>query len=440
MKGLKVAVIGAGSTYTPELINGFIKRKGEMPVRKFCLMDIDREKLDIVGKLAIRMLNSNEMEAKTVMTEDLREALDGADYVVAQIRVGKLDARIKDEKIPLKYGLIGQETTGIGGFMKGLRTIPVIMNITEQMKKYCPQAWLINFSNPSGLLAEAVLNHTDIKMIGLCNVPINMKKAVTKLVSEKYEEPGKCCEQKVCGEPEVDYVGLNHLSWITGVYCDGKEILQDYIRQCADSTELPRPAVLGWDAELLRIVKGYPSSYLNYYYYRESKLEHLLKEEKSRGEVCKDIEKELLALYMDPNLKEKPAVLDKRGGALYSEAAVSLISAIHNDKNEIHIINTRNNGALDFMDDNDVVEIGCRVNKKGVTPIPLKTFDNEHIKGLMKTVKAYEKHAVAAGLNGDYGEAMRALMIHPLVGDYTKAKGAFDELLEAHREFLPQFK
>jgi len=427
VKGLKITVIGAGSTYTPELINGFIKRKNELPVRKLHLMDIDGNRLNIVGSLSKRMLDANEMGCELLLTGDLQTALTDADFIVAQIRVGKLDARIKDERIPLKYGLIGQETTGIGGFMNGMRTIPVILNIAEQMKKYCPDAWLINFSNPSGLLAEAILSQTDIRMTGLCNVPINMKRSVIKLV------PG------IIGEPEIDYVGLNHLSWITGVYCGGREVLQDFIEKCDDADGFQKAKELGWEAGLLKTVKAMPSSYLNYYYYRESKLEHLLQEEKSRGEVCAEIEKNLLEMYRDPNLKEKPALLDKRGGALYSEAAVSLISAIYNDKNEIHIVNTKNKGALDFMDENDVVEIGCRVGKNGISPVPLKSFHNEHIKGLMKTIKAYEKHAVLAGLRGDYSEALRALMIHPLIGDFNKAKGALDELLEAHKEFLPQF-
>jgi 6-phospho-beta-glucosidase len=427
--GLKIAVIGAGSTYTPELVNGFVKRKNELPVKEICFMDIDREKMNIVGNLAKRILNANDMECVTVMTGDLKTALKDADFIVAQVRVGKLDARILDEKIPLKYGLIGQETTGIGGFMKGMRTIPVIMDIAEQMKKYCPEAWLINFSNPSGLIAEAILNHTDIKMIGLCNVPINMKKSVMKLMPDSDTDP------------RVDYAGLNHLSWITGVYDDsGKEVLQDFIAKGADASGNIKATDLGWDADLLKTVGALPSSYLNYYYHRQSKLEQLLKEEKSRGEVCKEIEKELLEMYKDENLKEKPTALDKRGGALYSETAVSLISDIYNDKNEIHIINTQNKGALDFMDADDVVEIGCRVNKSGITPIPVKPFNNDHIKEFMKTVKAYEKHAVLAGLKGDYAEAVRALMIHPLAGDFNKIKGALNELMEAHREFLPQFR
>lgn len=424
MHGLKIAVIGAGSTYTPELIDGFIRRKDELPLGNICLMDIDEEKLGIVGGLAKRMLDANGIACGFEMTGDLKAALENADYVVAQVRVGKLDARIKDEKIPLKYGLIGQETTGIGGFMKGMRTIPVLLNVVEQMKRLCPKAWLINFSNPSGLIAEALLQRAGIKMLGLCNVPINMKRSVIKLLPADG------------AEPEIDYVGLNHLSWITGVSAGGRDVFPDVIER-PDAECL---AGLGWERELLRTVGAIPSSYLNYYYYRDRQLERMLKEEKSRGEVCKEIEKELLALYADPELKEKPAALNKRGGALYSEAAVSLISAIHNDKNEIHIVNTLNRGAMDFMEPNDVVEIGCRVGKDGAFPIPLKPLNNEHIKGFMRTVKCYEKHAALAGLNGDYQEALKALMIHPLVGDFNKARGALDELMKAHAEYLPQFQ
>lgn len=427
MKGLKIAVIGAGSTYTPELINGFIERRDELPVESFYLMDIDLEKLQIVGSLAKRMLDSRNIKCEFVLTMDLLSAIENADFVITQIRVGKLDARINDEKIPLKYGFIGQETTGIGGFMKAMRTIPVMLDLTEKMKKYCPDAWLINFTNPSGLLAEVLLNNTDIKTIGLCNAPLGMKKQVMQWMPENVQNI------------EIDYVGLNHLSWITGVYCDGKNILMDKLLETDTSSKLKNIPNSVWDKDLLSAVKGLPVGYLNYYYNRDNMLTHLLQEEKSRGEVCKDIEKELLQMYQDENLIEKPAILDQRGGAMYSDAAVSLISAIYNDKNEIHVVNTKNNGILDFMEQNDVVEISCNVNKNGATPIPLKSFNNEHIKNMMRTVKAYEKHAAHAGILGDYDEAINALLIHPLVGDYNKAKGALDELMQVNKKYLPQF-
>lgn len=427
MNDLKIAIIGAGSTYTPELIDGFIKRKNELPVTSFYLMDIDRRKLGIVGKFVKRMLDANDIKCKFVMTEDLKTAVKNADFVLAQVRVGKLDARIKDEKIPLKYDLIGQETTGIGGFMKALRTIPVMMEIAEYIENYSPDAWLINFSNPSGIIAEALLNNTNVKTISLCNVPIIMKKEALQRVPEE--------AKSVC----IDYVGLNHLSWITGIYCDGREVLQDQLLDKYDFVNMKNIPKMDIDKELIKSIRSIPSSYLQYYYYRERQLQHMKDEKKCRGEVCLEIEEELLKLYQQPELKEKPAILDKRGGHLYSDVAVSLVSAIYNNKNEEHIVNVKNNGALDFMANDDVVEINCIVNKNGVTPLPLKNLDNDHIKGMMRVIKAYEKHTVKAGIHGDYNEALNALLIHPLVGDFRKAKGALDELLEAHKEFLPQF-
>jgi len=427
MNSFKIAIIGAGSTYTPELIDGFIKRKNELPVTDFYLMDIDKHKLEIVGNFAKRMLDANDIKCKFVLTEDLKTAVKDADFVLAQIRVGKLEARIKDEKIPLKYGLIGQETTGIGGFMKALRTIPAMMEIAECIENYSPNAWLINFSNPSGIIAEALLNNTKVKMIGLCNAPIIMKRDAIQRIPKD--------TKNVC----IDYVGLNHLSWITGIYCDGREVLQDQLLDKYDFVNMKNIFKVEIDKELIKSIRSIPNSYLQYYYYREQQLQHMKEEKKCRGEVCLEIEEELLKLYQRPELIEKPAILDKRGGHLYSDVAVSLVNAIYNNKNEEHIVNVKNNGALDFMANDDVVEISCNVNKNGAAPLPLKNLDNDHVRGMMRVVKAYEKYTVRAGINGDYNEALNALLIHPLVGDFRKAKDALKELLEAHKEFLPQF-
>lgn len=428
MRDLKFAVIGAGSTYTPELIEGLIGRKDQLKLDSLYLMDIDETKLNIIGGLTQRMLDENGMSSKLVLTQNLKEAIEGADYVICQVRVGKLDARILDEKIPLKYDLLGQETTGAGGFMNALRTIPVIMNVAKTMEKLAPNAWMINFSNPSGIIADAVLNHSNVKMIGLCNAPIGMIKNASKMFPE--------------GTKDVDYdfVGLNHLCWITGLYADGKNIIKDKLNSDIEFAQLKNLTKTNRDDLLLRATGGMPVGYLDYYYFRDQKIQECKDKEQTRGQECKIIEKELLKLYKNPKLKKKPKQLEERGGAYYSTAAISLIDAIENDKNELHVVDVKNNGALDFMDNDDVVEIKCIVNKDGATPVKIENFDNQYIIGMMKAVKAYEKLTIKAGLNGDYDAALAALMVHPLIGDYIKAKGVLDEMLEANREFLPQFE
>ncbi len=427
MRNLKIAVIGAGSTYTPELIEGFIVRRETLDVESIYLMDIDKKKMGIVGALTERILRKNSMNCRVVMTEKLEEAIQGAHYVLSQVRVGKLDARISDEKIPLKYDMLGQETTGAGGFMKAMRTIPVIMNIVKTMEKLAPDAWLINFANPSGLVAEAVLNNTSIKMAGLCNCPTSMIKDARDMVPADVREF------------DYDYVGLNHLSWITGVYADGRNILPQLIENGLEITTMKNIQEMEFQKPLLKATGGIPSSYLNYYYFRDAQIRHCKEADKTRGEVCKELEKELLEMYEDVSLVDKPALLEQRGGAYYSTAAVSLIDALENDKNEYHIVNVRNEGALPFMDMDDVVEVKCLVNRNGIIPVEMKNFNNNMIIGLMKAVKAYEKLAARAGLSGDYDAALSALLVHPLIGDYNKAKPMLDEMLEANRNFLPQF-
>lgn len=427
MKKLKIAVIGAGSTYTPELMNGFITRNKQLKVDSFYMMDIDKEKTEIVTGLGKRMLEANGLNARVIITDKMDEAIEGADYVLGQIRVGKLDARIRDEKIPLKYDLLGQETTGAGGFMKALRTIPVMMDIAKKIERLSPNAWFINFSNPSGIIAEALLNHSDIKMLGLCNAPINMIRRAKEMLPENTKKF------------DYDFVGLNHLFWLTALYADDKEILQNLFLGGYKNNSLKNIPEVVYDEELLKAIKGLPVSYLNYYYFRDKMVKKCQEADMTRGEECKLIEAELLELYKDPSLKEKPAVLDKRGGALYSEAAVSVVDAIENDKNEVHVVDVKNNGALSFMDKNDVIEAKCIINKNGATPLKLNNFDNQHIIGLMQAVKAFEKLTVKAGIEGDYNAALGALLTHPLIGDYYKAKNVLDEMLEANKEFLPQF-
>lgn len=422
--GIKITIIGSGSTYTPELIEGLINRKDSIPLDELYLMDIDERKRTIVGGLGERMIRAAGMDTKVVLTDNLDEALKGASFVLAQIRVGKLPARILDEKIPVKYGMIGQETNGIGGFFKGMRTIPEILKITKKMEEHCPDAWLINFSNPSGMIAEAVLNNSPIKMMGLCNVPINTIDSIKK--------------QLDLPNAYVQYLGLNHLAWVTKIEQDGKDYLVDAMQSGLNSATMKNIPTLGFSRELIQTVGAIPTCYLEYYYHRDDKLKHCLENEKCRGETCLEIEENLLEIYSNSELHVKPELLSKRGGSRYSEAAINLVDAIYNDKQEIHVVNILNKGAIPFMADNDAVEVNAIIGKNGATPI-MTNYHNEHIEELMKTIKAYEKHAVKAALNGDIDEAIRALMINPLVFDHQKAWDCFHELMEAHKQYLPQF-
>ena len=427
MRKLKAAIIGAGSTYTPELIRGFLDRRDSLNFQSFFLMDINREKLEVVGGLAKRMLLSNGFSGQIVLTGDLDEAIRGADYIFAQIRVGGMEARIRDEKIPLKHGLLGQETTGAGGFMNALRTIPVMLDIARRIEKLSPNAWLVNFSNPSGIVAQALMNYSNIKMVGLCNCFVNMKKTIAENIGS--------------GNFDYEYIGLNHLSWVTSITVDGRNVLECQEKSAGailPASRLKNIPDVNYDDELLAAIPAIPSYYLSYFYLRDEQLQNCMKAEKTRGELCIDIENALIEKYKDPGLADKPKELEERGGALYSTAAVSVVDAMENDKNEYHVVGVKNNGAIPFMADDDVVEIKCNVNRNGVFPVAVKDPQIPFITGLMQAVKAYEKLTVTAAVNGSRKDAIAALMIHPLIGDYHKAKAVFEEMAQANAQYLPR--
>ena len=424
-KGYILTVIGSGSTYTPELIDGIIARRESLYFREIRLMDIDERKRVIVGGLCQRMIEAAGIDCRVILTDDLDDALTDADFVVAQIRVGRLPARILDETIPPKYGLIGQETTGMGGFFKALRTIPVMLHIAERMEALCPKAFLINFTNPSGIITQAICDRTRVRVIGLCNVPINMVDDISRNMG--------------LGDVKVQYVGLNHLSWITGIESGGKEYLPEAIARGINAAPMKNIKASGFSRDCLRAAGGIPSSYLEYFYNRNQELAKEKAMEKCRGEVCSELEEALLKIYEDHTLHVKPKQLEQRGGAKYSLAAISLIDAIANDKQEVHIVGVRNGETLSFLRSGDVVEVACRVGAEGAKPLPLGTFHNEHIEEMMQAVKAYERHTVRAAVEGDEDEALRALMIHPLIGDFNTARSCFEEMKKAHRRYLPQF-
>jgi 6-phospho-beta-glucosidase len=388
-------------------------------------MDIDKASLELVGGLAERQLVKSGFRGDIVLTEDLNSALDGASFVFAQIRPGRMEGRIRDEKIPLKYGLLGQETTGAGGFMQALRTVPVIMELTADMKRLsADDAWLINFSNPSGIIAEAVLNLTDVNMVGLCNCPINMVKGVADAIGTT--------------DFDYEYVGLNHLSWITSVIKRGEtENLVPSIAGNTDTTMKNIPGVQ-IDPALMRAIPYVPSYYLSYFFARGEQVQKCLDAEKTRGEICVEIEGKLREQYSDPDLKIKPPELAQRGGALYSTAAVSAVESIACDKHELHVVAAKSNGSVPFMDDDDVVEVLCELGRDGVKPKRVSVY-NDYVVGLMRAVKAYEKLTVRAALEGDRDIALAALLAHPLVGDVAKAVPLLEDMLEANKEYLPRF-
>jgi len=427
----KAAIIGAGSTYTPELIEGFIDRAENLRFDNITMMDIDKAGLELCGGLAKRQLIKGGYKGEIVLTEDMDRALDGASFVFAQIRPGRMAGRIRDEKIPLKYGLLGQETTGAGGFMQALRTVPVIMDMVADMKRLSADgAWLINFSNPSGIIAEAVLNLTDTNMIGLCNCAINMVKGIADVLGTF--------------DFEYEYVGLNHLSWITSVVkresngdsAPGENLVSS-LAGIADTAMKNNP-VANIDPAMMKAVPYVPSSYLNYYYARSEQIQKCLDAEKSRGEICVEIEEKLREKYSDPDLKEKPPELAERGGSLYATAAVTAAESIACDKKDLHVVASKNNGAVPFMDKDDVVEVLCRLGKNGIEPQRVNVY-NEYIVGLMRAVKAYEKLTVRAALEGDRDLALEALMAHPLVGDVAKAVPLLEEMLLANKDYVPNF-
>ncbi|MCY8232801.1 6-phospho-beta-glucosidase [Priestia endophytica] len=434
-KGLKIVTIGGGSSYTPELIEGFIKRYDELPIRELWLVDIDqgKEKLEIVGNLAKRMVKKAGVPIDIHLTLNRREALKDADFVTTQFRVGLLDARKKDEEIPLKYNVIGQETNGPGGLLKGLRTIPVILEICRDIEELCPNAWLINFTNPAGMVTEAILRHSSItKVVGLCNVPIGMKMKIAEMLGVE--------QSRV----HVQFAGLNHMVFGLDVFLDGVSIKEKVLKEMGNpenAMTMKNIAGVAWDSDFLQALNAIPCGYHRYYYKTDEMLAEEIRasqEEGTRAEVVKELEKDLFELYKDENLSIKPPQLEKRGGAYYSDAACSLIHSIYTDKGDIQPVNTRNNGAIASIPYDSAVEVNCVITKDGPKPIAVGDLP-VHVRGLVSSIKSFEITAAEAAVSGDYQKALLAMTINPLVPSDTIAKKILDEMLEAHRENLPQF-
>jgi 6-phospho-beta-glucosidase len=401
---MKVAVVGGGSTYTPELVSGLSR----LDVSEFVLHDIDAERREVVGGLARRMLDRQGYAGAFTVVDDLDGAVAGADYVLVQIRVGGQQARLADETMPLPCGCIGQETTGAGGLAKALRTVPVVLEIAQRVRELS-DAWIVDFTNPVGIVTRALLDDGH-RAIGLCNVAIGFQRRWAAWLGV---EPARLV---------VDQVGLNHLTWVRRVLLDGNDVLPELLaahgEEIAADLELP--------ARLLGELGAVPSYYLRYFYAHDEVLREQL-DGVPRAQVVAEIERELLELYRDPALTEKPALLEQRGGAFYSEAALGLVSSLVSGDGAVHEVDVRNDGTLAGLADDDVVEVPARVTRDGAQPLPQSPLAPELL-GLVQHVAAYERLAVTAAHSRSAVDVKKALLAHPLIAQYAIAEQLLDRL------------
>lgn len=418
---MKLTVVGGGSTYTPELIDGFARLRDTLPIEELVLVDPAADRLELVGGLARRIFAKQDHPGVITTTADLDAGVEGADAVLLQLRVGGQAARNDDETWPLTCGCVGQETTGAGGLAKALRTVPVVLDIAERVRRTNPDAWIIDFTNPVGIVTRALLS-AGHKAVGLCNVAIGFQRRFAAMLDA------------TPGQVHLDHVGLNHLTWETGVRLGGPQgedvlpkLIADHGDAIASSLSLPRPLL-----DRLGVV---PSYYLRYFYAHDEVVRELGTKPSRAAEVAA-MEKELLAMYGDPALDEKPALLAKRGGAFYSEAAVDLAAALlAGGGSPYQVVNTLNRGTLPFLPDDAVIEVQAAVGRDGASPLPVPKLDPLYA-GLIADVTAYEDLALDAALRGGRDRVFKALLSHPLVGQYAYAEALTDELISHNREHL----
>lgn len=436
-EAVKIVTIGGGSSYTPELVEGFIKRYDTLPIRELWLVDIEegREKLEIVGALAQRMVKKAGLPMKVILSYDRRVALKDADFVTTQMRIGRLPARVEDERIPLSHGMIGQETNGAGGMFKAFRTIPVILDIVKDMEELCPNAWMINFTNPAGMVSEAILKYTNFeKVIGLCNVPVNMVSGIANILGVEEHEV------------TLELQGVNHFIFATDVFVNGVSVMDEAIEKYAnvsadDTIAMKNFISLPYSPSFIKGLHAIPCPYHNYYFFTKEQLEEELEQFKTgkvRGEVVSQVEKELFELYANQDLDIKPKQLEQRGGAKYSDAACNLIQSIYNDTGDIQYVDVRNNGSIANLPQDCAVEVACSVSADG--PKPLATGELKlQINGYVQMIKSFERMVVEAAVSGDRDLAVAALNLNPLCASDEIANVVIDELIEAHKIYLPQF-
>jgi 6-phospho-beta-glucosidase len=412
---MKLTIVGAGSTYTPELADGLARLK--LAVTELVLFDIDAHRLRLVGGVAARILARQGHPVRVTTSTDLDAAVADAAVVLIQLRVGGQRARQSDETFPLDCGCIGQETTGPGGLAKALRTVPVVLGIAERIAALAPAAWIVDFTNPVGIITRALLG-AGHRAVGLCNVAIGFQRMFAELRGVRPEEV------------TLDHVGLNHLTWVRAAYVGGVDVLPDLIEQHA-----PRIAAKSLPPELIRALGVVPSYYLRYYYEHDAVLDRQ-RNGRTRAATVSEIERELLEMYADPALDVKPALLAERGGAYYSEAAVQLVSSLIADTGDVQVVNVHNAGTFPWLADDDVVEVPCRVDADGARPLPGAPLHPLYA-GLAGHVSNYERLAVDAALHGGRDRVFRALLAHPLTGQPAQAGELADRLIAANRDQLP---
>jgi 6-phospho-beta-glucosidase len=458
---MKLAILGGAGMRTALLVNGLVRHSEELQFDEVALFDNDEERLMIMGRLSEYIAKTKEAPFRVTFTTDVREALTGADFIFSAVRVGQEESRVQDERVALKHGVLGQETTGPGGFAMALRTIPVMIEYSRIINEVCPNAWLLNFSNPSGLLAQALNTYGQCKTIGICDAHAGMKNALSKFLRVHHSRL------------QVDYFGLNHLGWIPKVYMDGVDQLPMILDRFE---ELARGAHVFsfFEPELIRNIGMLPNEYLYYFYYHDLSVRNIMETGETRGEQIVKLNRPLLAriapLIREGKLaeawKDYNETLDKRSstymsretsGAVhniheneaeafnqfeeegYEGLAINVIKGIHQNKQQVLTLNVPNRGTITGLKDDDVVEVPCIVNRNGPTPLTVGTVPDLAM-SLIQPVKTYERYAVEAAVKGDYQAALNALTVHPLVPSFTVAKAIMDEYLQVHKQYLPQFQ
>ncbi|PST87136.1 6-phospho-beta-glucosidase [Photobacterium sp. NCIMB 13483] len=434
MNTAKIAIIGGGSSYSPELIEGIIQRWQQIPLHEIALVDVEKghNKVEIISALTRRMLDHNGLSDVTVSVHfSPDEAIKGADYVLTQFRVGQLPARAADERLGLKYGLLGQETTGVGGFAKALRTIPVMLDIAKKVELLAPNAWIINFTNPAGIVTEAVSRYSNAKIIGLCNVPVTMHHMIATMLNADYNDV------------QLRFAGLNHMVWAHEVILKGENVTNKVIEMLCDGAALTMNNIKEepWSPEFLRALGAIPCPYHRYFYQTQTMLQDEIKQaanEGTRAEQVMKVEQELFELYQDPNLDHKPEQLSFRGGSFYSEVAIELVCAIHNNLGTRLVVNTTNNGAIIGLPDDAAIETDCIIDSQGAHPLAFGHLpDSMH--GLTQQIKAFERLTIEAAVHGNKKAALLALVTNPLIGDAQLAQPILDDILRINAQYLPQF-